>query len=137
MPDIKNMEYADRLRALKLLSLVYKILRSGHIETFKFKNQMYAGNSGTLLSLEKESCARENSQMLKKQRLNTAIRKHFLSLRVTDYWNGLPDYIIKSKTLNIFKNKIGKLYDNSIVIEFPIQTEFLGIYICNCLMYAV
>ena len=78
-------------------------------------------NSDTLLPLEKESRTRGNSQKLKKQSFKTTIRRQFFSLRVTNYWNGLPDDIITSASLNIFKNKIDKLYgDSKYSMEFPI-----------------
>ena len=118
---MKDMEDADRLKALKLPSLVYRRLKGDLIETFKFKNQMYAVNSDTLLPLEKESRTRGNSQKLKKQSFKTTIRRQFFSLRVTNYWNGLPYDIITSASLNIFKNKIDKLYgDSKYSMEFPI-----------------
>ena len=84
VPGMKEMEYTDRLKTLMLPSLVYRGLRGDLIEAFKFKNQMNAVNSDTQLPLEKESCTRGNSQKLKKQRLNTNIRKRFFSLSVTD-----------------------------------------------------
>ena len=88
---------------------------------------MYAVNSDTLLPLEKESCTRGNSQKLKKQRFNTTIRKQLFSLRVTGYWNGLSDDIITSKSLNIFKNKIDKLYEDSkYSIKFPIPPKIVS-----------
>ena len=106
---------------------MYRRLRGDLIETFKFKNQIYAVNSDTLLPLEKESRTRGNSQKLKKQRFNTTIRKQFFSLRVTDYWNGLPEDIITSASLNIFKNKIDKLYgDSKYSMEFPIQPKIVS-----------
>ena len=63
------------------------------------KSQTYAVSSDTLLPLDKESRTRGNSQKLKKQRFNTIIRKKFFSLRITGYWNGLPDDIIQSKSV--------------------------------------
>ena len=75
MPGLKNMEYADRLMGLKFLSSVYTRLRGDLIKALKFKNKMYAVNRDTLPPLEKESRMRGNSQKLKKQRFNTAIRK--------------------------------------------------------------
>ena len=124
---MKDMGYADRLKALKLPSLVYRRLRGDLIETFKFKNQMYAVNSDTLVPLEKESRTRGNSQKLKKQSFNTTIKKQFFCLRVTGYWNGLSDNIITSKSLNIFKNKIDKLHEDSkYSIEFPIPPKMVS-----------
>ena len=118
---------SNRLKALKLPSLVYRRLRGDLIETFKFKNQIYAVNSDTLLPLEKESRTRGNSQKLKKQRFNTTIRKQFFGLRVADYWNGLPEDIITSASLNIFKNKIDKLYgDSKYSMEFRIQPKIVS-----------
>ena len=87
-------------------------------------SQMYVVNSDTLLPLDKESRTRGNSQKLKKQRFSTNSRKQFSSLRVTDFWNGLLDDIITSKSLNLFKNKIDKLYEGSkYSIEFPLPPK--------------
>ena len=61
MPGIKDMEYADRLKTFKLPSLVYRRFRGDLIDTFKFKNKMYAVNSDTLLPLEKQSHTRGES----------------------------------------------------------------------------
>ena len=80
---------------------------------------MNAVSSDTLLPLGKVSFTRGNSQKLKKQRFNASIRKKCFSLRVTDYWNGLPDDIIASKSLSVFKNKIDKLYENNTFMGFP------------------
>ena len=49
LPELKDMKYEDRVKALKLPSLMYRRLRGDLIETFKFRNQMYAVNSNILL----------------------------------------------------------------------------------------
>ena len=41
-----------------------------------------------------DSKTRGNNQHLTKQKFDTAIKKKFSSLRVTNNWNSLPDYII-------------------------------------------
>ena len=38
------------------------------------------------------------------------VRKYFFSQRVIDEWNNLPTYIIESRTVNEFKNKIKPIF---------------------------
>ena len=41
---------------------------------------------------------------LYKEHFRKVIRKEFFSQKVIDQWNGLPEEVVKTKTLNSFKN---------------------------------
>ena len=53
------MEYTDRLKTLKLPSLMYRRRRRDLIQAFQFNNQMYAVGSDTLVPLEKNHVLEE------------------------------------------------------------------------------
>ena len=61
VPELKDIEYRDRLKSLKLPSLVYRRLRGDLIEAFKLKNQMDGVSTDTLLPFDKQSQTRGNS----------------------------------------------------------------------------
>ena len=49
VPELKGIGYRDKLKSLKLSSLVYRRLRGNLTEAFIFKNQMDGVNTDTLL----------------------------------------------------------------------------------------
>ena len=38
--------------------------------------------------------------------VNTGLRQHFFSNKVTDIWNGLPIHVVNAPSLNSFKYRI-------------------------------
>ena len=123
IPDIRDLSYEDRLRHLKLLSLIYRRLRGDLIETYKMMNGHYNIDANSLLTQEKNPITRGHNFKLSKQRFNTDTRKRFFSLRVVNYWNALPDNIVASSSTNTFKNRLDKLYgDTKYKIAFPVPT---------------
>jgi hypothetical protein len=52
------------------------------------------------------------------QRARTQLRKYSFAMRVVKYWNSLPEKIVTSKTLNSFKNRLDKHWeDQDLVFE--------------------
>ena len=120
---IRDLRYEDRLRHLKLPSLVYRRLRGDLIETYKMMNGHYNIDVNTLLPQGKNPTTRGHNFKLSKQRFNTDTRKRFFSLRVVNYWNALPDNIVEASTTNTFKNRLDKFYgDIKYKIDFPVPT---------------
>ena len=49
--------------------------------------------------------------------INSKIKqKHFLINRIAKLWNSLPHNTVESKNLNMFKNKLNKLWSNQKVL---------------------
>ena len=116
------MTYSERLRALKLPSLSYRRLRGDMIEVYKILNGKYDQDACTILKLWKDmaprSSIRGNSLKLYPQRARTQLRKYSFAMRVVKYWNSLPEKIVTSKTLNTFKNRLDKYWeDQDLVYE--------------------
>jgi hypothetical protein len=112
------MTYSERLRALKLPSLSYRRLRGNMIEVYKILNEKYDQDACTILKLWKNmaprSSIRGNSLKLYPQRARIRLRKYPFAMRVVKYWNSLPEKIVTSKTLNTFKNRLDKYWEDQV-----------------------
>ena len=92
---------------MKLPSLEYRRLRGDLIEVFKIVNNIYDHETtNNLFKRDLESKTRAHSYKLTKDRALTRKYLHFFSNRVINHWNGLPEHIVSSKSLNLFKNRI-------------------------------
>jgi hypothetical protein len=109
VPELKHLEYEQRLEALSLPSLSYRRRRGDLIETFKFRKDFYNVNKESLLPRKEYDKTRQHSQKLDKQSFYLDIRKKFFSNRVHDAWNALPSEIIESKTIETFKGRLDNL----------------------------
>ncbi len=60
----------------------------------------------------KSSRTRGHVFKLEKQRPRLDIRKHYFGLRVIDDWNNLPENVVMSKDINVFKGRLDKAWSN-------------------------
>ena len=56
---------------------------------------------------------RGHGYMLQTQSYKTKFRKHFFSLRVTNYWNKLPSNVVEAVNVNVFKKLVDRYYINT------------------------
>jgi len=56
---------------------------------------------------------RGHSQKLFKPRCRTTTRKSFFSNRIIDEWNRLPQYVIDSSSVNVFKNRLDETWEDT------------------------
>jgi hypothetical protein len=109
IPKIKNLEYEDRLKSIKLPSLMYHRRRGDLIEEYKYRHNVYKVDSSKLLPLKvstKET--RGHPHKLDTARPHLEIRKKFVSLRVTKAWNALPKNAVEAPSVNAFKGRIDR-----------------------------
>ena len=104
IPGLRDMEYEDRMRHLKLPSLAYRRDRGDMIEVYKRLNGHYK-YPFTYLKLS-SAPVRGHSQRLFKEHARHQCRRKFFSQRVVDIWNSLPEEVVTLPTLNQFKNKL-------------------------------
>jgi len=55
---------------------------------------------------------RGHSQKLFKPRCRTTARKTFSSNRIINEWNRLPQYVIDSSLVNVFKNRLDETWED-------------------------
>jgi len=115
IPELRKMHYPDRLKQLNLLTLTYRRSRGDMIETYKLLTGKY--DQQVALALPKnvtgEYLTRGNSNKLLVKRCRYELRKNFFSNRIANMWNSLPDYVIISDTVNIFKNRLDAHWKHS------------------------
>ena len=60
-----------------------------------------------------DNVTRGNDFKIKKQGCRSDVWKRFFSLRTTDIWNKLPNSIVNSSSLNLFKINIDNLFGHT------------------------
>ena len=62
---------------------------------------------------------------LNKGRAKYDLRKFYLTNRVVNDWNSLPDHVVLSETVNIFKSRLDKFWQHQDMI-YDFQAELHG-----------
>ena len=112
LPGFKDLDYADRLKKLKLPTLGYRHIRGDMIEMYKITQGLYDRKAYKFITFQKDlpcrSSNRGNSCRINQQRSSTAVRRNSFAVRAAPVWNSLPDHIITAGSINSFKNRLDK-----------------------------
>lgn len=106
IPKLKNVNYDERLKLLKLPSMYYRRTRGDLIECFKYCKGL--NNVEPPLHFDNQTRTRGHRFKLLKERCEKAIRKHYFSMRIVNKWNNLPSSVVNAKNINTFKNRLDK-----------------------------
>lgn len=107
VPELKELEYEQRLQRMGLPSMQYRRDRGDMIEVFKLTHDMYNVNmKQDLFDLDTSSVTRGHKYKLTKHRWNSSLRQQFFTFRVVDKWNMLPASVVEAPTLQVFKNRL-------------------------------
>ena len=98
IPQIRDLEYPERLRILKLPSIAYRRSRGDMIEVYKLLTVKFSTNDG-LLKNNRHSSTRGHHLKLEKQQFRLQIRRHSFPIRVLNLWNSLPKHVVLAPTL--------------------------------------
>jgi len=104
----KGLTYEDRLALLQLPTLKYRRFRGDMIEVFKILHGFYEAKIVPPLERNLDTRTRGNSFKLKVERCNYDVRKFAFCNRVVSVWNCLPEFVVNSGSINIFKNNLDK-----------------------------
>lgn len=126
IPQLKNLEYEDRLKHLKLPTLLYRRMRGDMIHTWKFMHGRYNTDRTNLFQDAIHQGTRGHSLKLyqkgpSKGRRGLDVRRKFFSQRVVSWWNSLPAYVAESETMNKFKNNLDNHWADA---EFRYNPKF-------------
>ena len=105
VPEIKNYDYANRLKKLALPSLSYRRKRGDMIEVYKYTHGLYKVSSPPV-EMEEKTTRGHNYYKLKKNRCSTTRRLKFFSIRVVNNWNSLPGHVVNAASINAFKSRL-------------------------------
>ena len=107
-----NLSYNERLKTLNLPSLEFRRMRGDLIETYKILHGLYdKSTTNTLFDRITNSITRTNGFKLIKHRVESKKYQWFLTNRVIDTWNKLPNYIVSADSLNTFKNRVDSHFE--------------------------
>ena len=99
---IKHLNYAERLRKLKLPTLDFRRKRGDLIQAHKILHNRDKVVDD-LLILSTNTNTRGHSLKLEKHYCQTHLRKHFFSNRIVDAWNSLPEEAVLDPDINGIK----------------------------------
>jgi len=112
LPQMKDLNYEERLRKLKLPTLKYRRMRGDMIETFKILTRIYDKRvTKSILKLNESHKSRGHEMKLCKFRSKKDIRKYSFTQRVTDIWNSLPEYVVISKSVHQLENRLDRNWE--------------------------
>ena len=111
LSHLKDKPYPERLRILKLPSLEHRRRRGSMIETFKFMHGHY-NTEKPHFNLAKTNQLRGNSLKLQKVSVKSRIRANFISNRVINDWNSLPENVVNAPSVNAFKARLDKHWED-------------------------
>ena len=104
----KKMNYTERLKFLKLPTLLHRRKRGDMIETYKVLHGLYDHDCVPTLH-KATSHTRGHPLKLFKVRTNRLeLRRSYFTNRIVDDWNKLPEKVVMAKSLNSFKNQLDK-----------------------------
>jgi hypothetical protein len=121
IPGLENMSYDARLKALDMITLELRRLHFDLTFCYKLLNGLIGGvpdNYGLVLSTRK---SRGNSFKLVINNSRVDARKYFFSSRICEPWNSLPDCVVLSDNVNLFKRQLFTL-DFSKFLLFTFST---------------
>ena len=121
VPELRDLEYEDRLKALRLPSLTYRRRRGDLIETYKYCHKIYNVDSKKLIPPSTFEKTRGHEHKLATQSHRLGIRGKFFSLRIREAWNALPESVAQAPSINCFKGRLDKfLWRQHFSTEFPL-----------------
>ena len=112
---IKKLHYEERLRRLKLPTLKYRRIRGDMTELYKIFMLKY-NNDITLKTIgkciQRQYDTRNHRFALQQSHILYDMRKFSFPNRIIPLWNSLPYYVVSSPTLNTFKARLNRFWEN-------------------------
>ena len=88
VPELKNLPYKERLKKLKLTTLVERRVRGDMIETYKLITRKESVDPGKFFQMKNVRTG-DRVNMIKMKRYNRNNRKYYYTQRVIPVWNVL------------------------------------------------
>ena len=95
----------ERLQALNLAPLAMRRKRADAIESFEVLQGFYnLPNLSTIFERSLTRSLRGHELKLRKSRHNKLNKKYFLTNRIVDHWNQLPQDVVTASNIPLFKH---------------------------------
>ena len=110
VPQLRDLNYESRLANIGIPTLEERRKRGDLINYFKITNGLNKVEwfNPNRLSVDRKLTTqlRGKEHSVIRQFTHIPARDHFLSNRIVEDWNNLPENIVKAKKTNNFKNKL-------------------------------
>ena len=107
VPEVRDLEYEDRLRALNMPSMKYRHRRGDMIEAWKHLHGRYRLDEPVLKLADAAGGVSKRSDTLKLVRNEKkGLVDKFFPARVARDWNSLPNSVKTAPSMNSFKNRL-------------------------------
>jgi len=103
IPELRNLPYEERLKKLKLPTLVYRRLRGDMIELFKMVHGIYDSQVIRFLTYSNIDHTRGHPWKLFLRHARVNVRKNFFGIRTVVPWNDLPETIVSAPSVKVFE----------------------------------
>ena len=111
IPCLKNLSYEERLRILKLPSLVYRRRRGDMIYAYKLITGKLDLKRDDFFKMTHLS-TRGHRYKIFKQHARKLPRINSFANRIVNDWNALPSEVVESPSINTFKKKLDEYWIN-------------------------
>ena len=117
---MEQRTYAERLRILRLPSLVYRRFRGDAIEIYKRTHGLY--DICMPVPLENRP-TRTLGHLFRQRRERVRLdqRANYLFNRMADAWNRLPEDVVNAPSVNAFKGRLDRHYADRMQVTDPGQ----------------
>jgi len=118
--------YLDRLRQLKLPTLKHRLLRGNMFEIFKIIHNYYDTGASVKSNFDPVGSRGPTRGNKFKFRKDVSIwYKYSFCYRVVDVGKSLLDYMVEADSVNSFKSRLDKYWDNQEFV-FNLNSELIG-----------
>ena len=109
VPELRNVDYSQRLKILKLSSMQYRLRRGDMIQVLVSSEMFFkfCDASDDMIIIMRQT--RGHKWKIFKPQHTLDVGKHTCSVRIINDWNSLSAEVVNAESLNIFKNKIGQV----------------------------
>ena len=130
LPGMDNLSYKERLQKLRLPTLVYRRLRGDMIEVYTILHGIYDMKVApclTMRSSETSRVLRGHNMYLLKGRSRTKLRSESFTQRGVNSWNSLPTDVVNAPSVNAFKNRIDRFWNNQdVVYDYKAKLQYIS-----------
>jgi hypothetical protein len=118
LPNLYNVPYLDRLKALGLESLELRRLKADLKLTYSILHNLVKVPATKFFHIRGNSYTRGHPLKLTVNVSRKDCRKYFYSNRVVPIWNSLPSELVQSPSLNSFRQGLNKINLNTFLLCF-------------------
>ena len=102
---LESMTYGERLRELGMCSLQQRRARGDRIAVFNYIKGNHVDEGANLFTAALETRTRSNGFKLQERKFHLSSRKHFPTVRELRRWNKLPQRVVASPSLEVFRRR--------------------------------